>query len=212
MNFESKTSAGNLRKKKDSDEPQKLQRDSLLRLRESLKCVSNYNYIVKIMAADDNTAFQIFETLDEKRQQLLKSNLIKNRVLNLINDKKLMELLLVLFKFRIKRREHLKAVKTLEYILPEKFENQWHKKSFFEEIKDYIKRLGNITLLKEAINFKVANEDFWTKKKERYNSSQQKIDTEIICRHDRWNAKMIKERENQLSEFAGNRWNLEEYY
>lgn len=40
------------------------------------------NYLVKIMVNDYNTAFQIFETLNERGQSLSKSNLIKNHVIN----------------------------------------------------------------------------------------------------------------------------------
>ncbi len=46
--------------------------------------VCDYNYVVLIMVDDDNTAFQIFETLNERGQTLSKSNLIKNHILNKI--------------------------------------------------------------------------------------------------------------------------------
>ena len=47
-----------------------------------LSHVRDNNYLVKIMVNDYNTAFQIFETLNERGQTLSKSNLIKNYVLS----------------------------------------------------------------------------------------------------------------------------------
>ena len=44
--------------------------------------VCEYNYVVMVMVSDDNTAFQIFETLNERGKTLAKSNLIKNHILN----------------------------------------------------------------------------------------------------------------------------------
>ena len=44
--------------------------------------VCEYNYVVMIMVNDDNTAFQIFETLNYRGKTLSKSNLIKNHILN----------------------------------------------------------------------------------------------------------------------------------
>ena len=53
-----------------------------------LDYIQQYNYVIKIMVADDNTAFQIFETLNERGQSLSKSNLIKNYMLNQISKDK----------------------------------------------------------------------------------------------------------------------------
>ena len=44
------------------------------------------NFVVKIVVADDSTAYQIFETLNTRGQTLSRSNLIKNHLLNLIKD------------------------------------------------------------------------------------------------------------------------------
>ena len=44
--------------------------------------VRDNNFVVQIVVSDDNTAFQIFETLNDRFQKLSKSNLIKNHVLN----------------------------------------------------------------------------------------------------------------------------------
>ncbi len=46
--------------------------------------IQEYNYVVKILVLDDDTAFQIFETLNDRGQSLSKSNLIKNYILKQI--------------------------------------------------------------------------------------------------------------------------------
>ena len=52
-----------------------------------LTYIREYNFLIKIMVSDDGTAFQIFETLNERGQTLSKSNLIKNHILNQIDSK-----------------------------------------------------------------------------------------------------------------------------
>lgn len=47
------------------------------------------NYLIQILVSDDSSAFQIFETLNERGQTLSKSNLIKNHILNKIQDSEL---------------------------------------------------------------------------------------------------------------------------
>lgn len=49
--------------------------------------VQDNHYLVKIMVKDDNVAFQIFETLNQRGQQLSKSNLIKNHVISQVKNK-----------------------------------------------------------------------------------------------------------------------------
>lgn len=50
-----------------------------------LDFVVEYNYAVIVVVDDNNTAYQIFETLNERGQTLTKSDLIKNYVLNKVN-------------------------------------------------------------------------------------------------------------------------------
>ena len=76
-----------VRHKEISEEELKdIQKKNIGMLNFFLQYVQQYNYVVKIMVADDSTAFQIFETLNERGQSLSRSNLIKNYVLNQIND------------------------------------------------------------------------------------------------------------------------------
>ena len=48
--------------------------------------VKNNNFVVKIVVGDDGTAYQIFETLNYRGEELSKSNLIKNHVLNRVTN------------------------------------------------------------------------------------------------------------------------------
>ena len=43
------------------------------------------NYLIQIIVSHENSAFQIFETLNERGQTLAKSNLIKNHILNRVD-------------------------------------------------------------------------------------------------------------------------------
>lgn len=48
--------------------------------------VRDNNYLIQIIVSDDSSAFQIFETLNERGQTLSKSNLIKNHILKEIDE------------------------------------------------------------------------------------------------------------------------------
>lgn len=53
--------------------------------------VRENNYLIQIMVSDDEAAFQIFETLNERGQTLSRSNLIKNHILNRIKGNEAMQ-------------------------------------------------------------------------------------------------------------------------
>lgn len=55
-------------------------------LNQFLNHVMRNNFIVKIVVDDDDTAYQIFETLNYRGETLSKSNLIKNYVLNKVKN------------------------------------------------------------------------------------------------------------------------------
>lgn len=57
-------------------------RDNIKMLNYFIAYIKEYNFVVKVMVKDDSSAFQIFETLNERGQTLSKSNLIKNHILN----------------------------------------------------------------------------------------------------------------------------------
>lgn len=68
------------------DEKRKLRIDNHSSLLYFIQHVKENNYLIQVMVSDDSTAFQIFETLNQRGKTLLKSNLIKNHILNKIDD------------------------------------------------------------------------------------------------------------------------------
>ena len=112
---------------------------------------------------------------------------------------------------------------TLEHILPQKT-REWNKKEFFEgynktdkKIDEFVPYLGNMTLLKHAINTKIKNFPFKDKKcnidsdgkRAGYLASQLKINTKTVWNHDQWNAKIIEARGSKFAEYADKIWNLD---
>ena len=108
---------------------------------------------------------------------------------------------------------------TLEHILPKNIE-KWEDKEleFLEDVKsdakmeDYILRLGNLTLLKDAINAGIKNSTFKEKMKEGYKKSQLKINKKTVCKYSEWTAKIIDEREKKFLGYADKIWNLDSFY
>ena len=106
---------------------------------------------------------------------------------------------------------------TLEYILPQK-SDRWSEGDFFEgssetgeKMADYVPRLGNLTLLKDAINTTVKNGSFGEKKEAGYGRSQLKINTETVRPEYRWTANTIKKRERGFADYADKIWNLDAF-
>ena len=71
--------------KSSSEELEDIRKNNIPMLNYFLSIVGHYNFVVMIMVNDDSTAFQIFETLNERGQTLSKSNLIKNHILNQVD-------------------------------------------------------------------------------------------------------------------------------
>lgn len=51
-----------------------------------LNHIRDNNHVVRVLISDDSIAYQVFETLNSRGQELAKSNLIKNHVLSRVND------------------------------------------------------------------------------------------------------------------------------
>lgn len=71
--------------KKNSNNDELIKKN-LTTLNYFLAHVKNNNFVVKVVVEDNSTAYQIFETLNYRGQELSKSNLIKNHVLNLVKN------------------------------------------------------------------------------------------------------------------------------
>ena len=61
---------------------QKWEKQHFRELNRFIDYIIKYNFLVKIVVADNTTAFQIFETLNERGETLASANLIKNHILN----------------------------------------------------------------------------------------------------------------------------------
>ena len=86
-NFSSDVKKQNAVNEMNSEEKKSLIVRNVSMLIYFLTHVRENNFVVKIMVSDDATAYQIFETLNERGQTLSKSNLIKNHILNQVRDK-----------------------------------------------------------------------------------------------------------------------------
>lgn len=105
---------------------------------------------------------------------------------------------------------------TLEHVLPHKHKEHWKPTTFFEsddveeKLDEYVPRLGNMTLLKDENNSRIANKSF-PEKIEIYKKSRLKINQETVANHDKWTAKIVREREDRFQDYADKIWNLDAY-
>lgn len=103
---------------------------------------------------------------------------------------------------------------TLEHVLPRKYEKNWSEKDFCKisgiKMKNFVKRLGNLTLLTDSKNSTNNNNDF-QKKKKVYEESKLHINKETIVIYDEWTSKIIEDREAKFCEYADKIWNLDKF-
>ena len=111
---------------------------------------------------------------------------------------------------------------TLEHVLPVKHEKSWHRDAFLDngndtdDLDDYVDRLGNMTLLKSAINSKTTNSTFVVKRDsmdkdghyDGYRSSQLEINKKTVVEEPEWTASTIEKRENKFADLADKIWDL----
>lgn len=113
---------------------------------------------------------------------------------------------------------------TLEHILPRNYKDHWEPKEFFKGMVDvdqdmgkFVTRLGNMTLLKDAINTKLRDSHFRDKKESvdkvgdfnGYRASSLAINQKTVCNEYEWTAKVIIEREKRFGEWANKIWSLQ---
>lgn len=93
----------------------------------------------------------------------------------------------------------------LEHILPQHPENNWP--NFTEEnISTYVKRIGNLTLMKTKVNNDFKSSKF-SNKKIKYKESELWI-TKSLDEYENWTTKSITKRQIELSELAVKTWSL----
>lgn len=111
---------------------------------------------------------------------------------------------------------------TLEHILPKNY-GKWNMNNFFKRSKsnkrmdEFVDHLGNLTLLKSAMNAKINNEPFLYKKQSvdannkvvGYVTSQLEINKHTVCTYNKWTASIIEERGNLFAKYADKIWDLD---
>jgi uncharacterized protein with ParB-like and HNH nuclease domain len=95
----------------------------------------------------------------------------------------------------------------IEHIMPQKAAGEW--KVMFdkepEEYKDYLNRLGNLTILQDKKNIKAKNKDFGDKKVY-YKESRLTITNKLV-EFDNWDYTAISKRQEYLYEQSKDIWN-----
>lgn len=95
----------------------------------------------------------------------------------------------------------------IEHIMPQKPQGEWkvlYDKDEFE-YKDYLNRLGNLTILQDKKNIRARNKDF-IDKKEYYKESRLTI-TKNLVDYAKWDYSEIAERQEYLYEQSKDLWN-----
>jgi uncharacterized protein with ParB-like and HNH nuclease domain len=97
---------------------------------------------------------------------------------------------------------------TLEHVFPQDQNSSWLSQlSKNNDPKEYIYRLGNLTLLSAKINRDIADESFLQKKQEALDSSNLPIN-KYFRSISEWGAQQIEERQNYLAKIALEVWKL----
>lgn len=92
----------------------------------------------------------------------------------------------------------------IEHIMPQTPANIWKEMFDEDEYKDYLNRLGNLTILLDKHNIRAKNKPF-EDKKEYYQKSRLYI-TKSLADYDIWDYKKIEERQEELYKLAKNIW------
>lgn len=114
---------------------------------------------------------------------------------------------------------------TLEHVAPKKYMANWKPDEFFagypnkDSMSNFVKRLGNMTLLHGSINIKIKHSAFEVKKTKMdsagnligYNGSKLAINHKTVCNEEVWNAAVIVKREKEFADHADKIWSLDKY-
>ena len=96
----------------------------------------------------------------------------------------------------------------LEHILPQSIGSTWET-SFSRDVdpKDYVYRIGNLTLLNSRINSEAANKSFIDKKKIAFNDSSLVLN-DFVKRQSKWGDQEIDSRQDTFAGLALEIWKL----
>jgi len=94
----------------------------------------------------------------------------------------------------------------IEHIMPQKPKGEWLEmyNNDDEQYKDYLNRIGNLTILQDKKNIRARNKNFVEKKKY-YSESRLRI-TKELTEYDAWNYHEIDERQEKLYELGKDIW------
>lgn len=115
---------------------------------------------------------------------------------------------------------------TLEHILPRNYSKSWNREEFFsdsrytteQDMGRFVHRLGNMTLLKDAINSKLRDSTFRDKKHsidketgdhDGYLASKLAINQNTVCNVETWSSFVIEDREKYFAKLADDIWSLD---
>ncbi|MFQ6026127.1 MAG: DUF262 domain-containing protein [Dehalococcoidia bacterium] len=98
---------------------------------------------------------------------------------------------------------------TVEHIIPRKPTKEWQDNLGIaaNEIQDWVRRLGNITLLDEGLNIGASNRPF-DQKRQKYEESKFDL-TRSVAKDATWDTNNVIQRERQFAEVADQIWVLE---
>ena len=99
----------------------------------------------------------------------------------------------------------LKDVATLEHILPQTMNDDWKKIFSDDEHKQFVHRIGNLTLLHGISNSKLQNKNF-DEKKELYKSAEDIKITSELSGTAKWTSETIETRSELFAGDAEQIW------
>ncbi len=128
--------------------------------------------------------------------------------LNTRRNKKLAKYILVTIENYLSKSEYSydRGEITIEHILPENPSSEWLDIFSYDELENFIYRLGNLTLLEAAKNREAQNKSF-TEKKKIYKDSRFLLTKDI--NYDEWNKETITKRQKDLAKIAKTIWRID---
>jgi hypothetical protein len=96
----------------------------------------------------------------------------------------------------------------IEHILPQSMSTAWHADFTSDQHRQFLNRLGNLTLLTEPMNKDVSNGGY-SKKRETYNGSKYAMTRKIAAENSAWTPIEIANRAEELIAWAVERWSEE---
>jgi len=156
----------------------------------------------------NDSSFSIELIIERIKKMIVSNEIFRSNFLNLTVSAKYGKILLRELNDRFEpeiqiRKDNIKI--HLEHIMPKKLNEDW---KIDEELhKNYLNRIGNLTLLGQEYNRKIQNFNF-SKKKEKYTESKIQITNDLVS-YDKWDIEDIEKRQEDLYVKALEIWSLD---